>query len=276
MIQAAAVAGVLSLVGVVVNSRCAAPSQSQADSPGGQQAGRDINFNFNVPPAISHPTGLPQSSEDLQGHLEEQIRFLQTSAKYFDEGKRSEAKRMAAALRVLFHDSETAASLTAQLRIRDSLNFPNTVYGDCAENAIPYSGLTFEQGGPESGTYEARLGFPLSRKLPTDLPAELRSPCSTPPQYLSFEPWWSTIVIDDKKGVRFTRKGLVLAVAETDGGVGVSSNLDPNYIRLSRENAIGWTVRGRPLQGAELAAIREVTWETLEALDRHTLTDTAR
>lgn len=203
---------------------------------------------LNALKSVRPVSGLPQTSIELQTHFREQLRFLHTSARYFDSGTRSEAKRMATALRILFHDSDAAPSLTAQLRIRDSLSLSNTVSGDCTENLFPYSGLTMARAGPDVGTYEARLGFPPSRALPPDLPLEFRGPCPTPPDYLPFEPWWSTIVISDKKGVQFTRGELVLVVSEADGGVGVSPTLDPKYLRLSRENALGWTFNDRPLK----------------------------
>jgi len=50
MIQAAVVAGVLTFAGVVISSRCGGPSQSQVDSPGALQAGRDININSPTSP----------------------------------------------------------------------------------------------------------------------------------------------------------------------------------------------------------------------------------
>jgi len=84
-----------------------------------------------------------------------------------------------------------------------------------------------------------------------------------------FNFWWSTVVIDNRKGVRFTRSELVLLVSECDGGVGVSATLDPRYIELAHRNALGWTYNGtHPFEGAELASIREIAWEVLDTFRR--------
>ena len=42
---------------------------------------------------------------ELEEHLKEQIEFLLASCEDYDNGRNSEAKRIAATLRILFHDT---------------------------------------------------------------------------------------------------------------------------------------------------------------------------
>ena len=48
---------------------------------------------------------------DFKDQLRRQIKFLETSCQSYDQGEVEEAVRIAVALRVLFHDSQTSRSL---------------------------------------------------------------------------------------------------------------------------------------------------------------------
>jgi len=56
-----------------------------------------------------------QSQEELQQHLRDTIQALELSSRAFDEGFEGEAKRLAAAIRVLVHDTDSSKSLLGQL-----------------------------------------------------------------------------------------------------------------------------------------------------------------
>jgi hypothetical protein len=53
--------------------------------------------------------------KELEDHLKEQLDFLITSCDLYDRGKLSEAKRIAATIRILFHDTKHSRSLLGQL-----------------------------------------------------------------------------------------------------------------------------------------------------------------
>ncbi|MNY38532.1 hypothetical protein D3C86_1731660 [compost metagenome] len=57
---------------------------------------------------------------------------------------------------------------------------------------------------------------------------------------VSFEDWWDKIVFVDQHQSRFSRKDIVLTVANQDGGAHVDPSLDESYIRLAKENSLGW------------------------------------
>ena len=58
-----------------------------------------------------------QSDEDLRSQLKDQILFLRNSAKAYDEGDISEAKRIATVIRILIHDKGNSTSLLTQLSL---------------------------------------------------------------------------------------------------------------------------------------------------------------
>ena len=64
----------------------------------------------------SHPR-----DRDLEADLAEQLQFLASSSRAFDQGDLAEAKRIALVIRVLVHDTAMSHSLLAQLGIKDSL-----------------------------------------------------------------------------------------------------------------------------------------------------------
>lgn len=66
------------------------------------------------------------TQEELAKHLAEQIGFLQSSAKLYDLGNETEAKRMAVTLRVLLHDTKTSSSLLGQMHLKKKMQFVST------------------------------------------------------------------------------------------------------------------------------------------------------
>jgi hypothetical protein len=56
-----------------------------------------------------------RSREDSERQLQEQVGFLRTSSRLYDEGEQAEAKRLAGALRILLYDQGSCHSLLGQL-----------------------------------------------------------------------------------------------------------------------------------------------------------------
>jgi hypothetical protein len=106
----------------------------------------------------------------------------------------------------------------------------------------------------------------------------------------AFVDWWNGIVLRDQKTHAFTRRDLVLAVADQDGGAHVDAQLDEAYAELTRANSLqhtwgrneeggvgfmgfvlgdGPVVGHAPANSIALAHIRQIAWETLDTLRRH-------
>lgn len=195
---------------------------------------------------------IPQTKTDLEMHLDEQIKFLMASNASFDAGFDGEAKRLALTMRVLLHDTKVSTSLLEQVD-KKQLPFVDTTFEYDPHQIHPkYSGLIIiEMGSPEK-KYVAPLD---------DVP-EIR--------VKSFQEWWNQTVFIDDHGNSISRRDLILAVANQDGGGHVDPKIDEKYARLSRENSPGWMVGGPsgyvPLEGPERAAIRQISHEVLKTL----------
>jgi len=92
-----------------------------------------------------------------------------------------------------------------------------------------------------------------------------------------FDDWWNRVIIRDQAGVEFTRRDLVLALANQDGGAHVDPELHEAYEALSRSNSMGWTagiasgtsggaVVGVPMGSPVPANVRQIGWELEQSL----------
>jgi hypothetical protein len=193
----------------------------------------------------------PLTATELQAHLADQIAFLKASAASFDSGFEGEAKRLAAVLRILLHDTDRSHSLLNQLNLKNS-GFIDTAFELDPTNRSSHGGLVCIALGPPRTRYVAMLDdVPRTRRLP-------------------FSDWWSVSVFVDKERHVFTRKDLVLTAANQDGGAHVDPALNETYYRLSRENALGLMAVengvARPMEGPEKAAVRQIAHEVLKTL----------
>lgn len=83
---------------------------------------------------------ISQTEKDLKAHLKEQIQFLVSSSKAYDEGFTSEAKRLANVIRILVHDTTRSTSLLKSLHKKDILFYDTAPYYS-PSNLHPHLGL---------------------------------------------------------------------------------------------------------------------------------------
>ncbi len=204
---------------------------------------------------------IVQSKVALLAHLTEQIGFIIKSCNGYDLGDFSEAKRIATAIRVLLHDTQNSKSLFYQLGLKE-MGFINTAVPIKSDEAQAMLGLlqtkvTVHDDLRLTGQHHPLLnirpdGWPMIRKR-------------------FFGDWWNQTVLTDTRGRRFSRRLLVMAVANTDGGAHVDPSLDADYAALSRGNSIGFAVgsldgTATPIDKSELASIRQIAHEILCSL----------
>jgi hypothetical protein len=196
---------------------------------------------------------VSQTRLDLEKQMSEQIGFLEKSARLFDDGDYAEAKRLAASLRVLLHETKNSKSLLGQLELLDS------DFIDTAGDLNPRNMLT------ECPLLHMRIGAE-----PDFAPTLGNVPI--PPTPLKFPVWWGKPVFRDDQRKTFSRKDIVLSVANQDGGAHVDPGLDEPYHRLSRENSLAWTMGTqegrRPAKNPVPASIRQITYEVLQSIAR--------
>ncbi len=189
----------------------------------------------------------------MERHLQEQLGFLERSAEAFDAGYEAEAKRLAVTIRVLVHDTGASRSLLSQLD-RKNTKFCDSAFDVDPTSLIAHAGLAGVSVGP--------LGVKHAARLDGDDPSWFRP--------ADFDTWWNKVVIRDREGRQLTRRDLVLAVANQDGGAHVDPALDEDYARLSRDDTLGRytgdVTRMIPLTAVELVSIRQISHEVLKTL----------
>ena len=87
-----------------------------------------------------------------------------------------------------------------------------------------------------------------------------------------FDVWWQKIVIIDAKKQKFSRKDLILALANKVGGAHVDPELDADYAALSRDNSMGCFYEVAddtgPVTDIELVSCRQIAEEILVSLKK--------
>jgi hypothetical protein len=197
-----------------------------------------------------------QTDLELRKHLEEQLEFLKASADAFDAGNTSEAKRIAAVLRVLLHDKGRSQSLLAQLGIKETSLFIDSADPPEAGSVVSHHGLVaieMSDSGPARAL--ARLDLPRAPTYPR----------------VPFSEWWEATVFIDRRQGRLSRRTLVLAMAEQDGGAHIDPTLEETYADLSRRNSMDWQTvlpngEREPIDGMERIAVRQICHEVLKTL----------
>lgn len=213
---------------------------------------------------------VPRTPEELQEILREQMAFLRSSASSYDNGAHHEAKRLALTIRLLIHDTPRGQgrSLLSQLEMKDSMVFRDTAMGE------PFPPLVAEEN-----TESIFLGSSLAMmRFPKDSTAPLTCVPSGVPGHngraVAFEEWWHAEVVSMgwQPGDRFSRRTLVLTVANKDGGAHVDPELDDAYRSLSRTGGL-WTIQsaGPPPRALTVnpvsAVIRQITTEVVTSLE---------
>jgi hypothetical protein len=199
-------------------------------------------------------TDIPQSRAELEQHLAEQLAYLRTSAGLYDGGQSHEAKRLALAVRILVHDTSHSRSLLGLLGLK-GIAFCDTSADYDPRNLLAHHGLVALRISDRGARYEALLdGSPRG-----------------PGRVVSLNQWWNKVVVVDSDKNRLTRRELVLAVANQDGGAHVDPELKSVYAKLSRYNSLGWAFTGPegtvPLDNPVPASIRQIAHELIKTLE---------
>lgn len=170
---------------------------------------------------------------DLHQDLAEQLAFLDVSCASYDAGMRSEAKRLAVTIRVLVHDTASSQSLLWLLGIKHKLLWLFSGGGVNAGNLLSTSSLCVQRITIANG----QGSFQYAPLNPEDMLSE--------GWLVPFDSWWETPVIKDRGGETFTRRGLVLALANKDGGAHID-RLQGRVRALAHEGSLGWHLGTTP------------------------------
>jgi len=202
---------------------------------------------------------IEQTKQDLLAHLDENLGFLKASAAAFDAGHIGEAKRLAVTIRVLLHDTTNSKSLLGLLGMKQNTGYLDTAADLDSKNLISHHGLVSLKFGYEKVSYSA----PLSK---------VEEMLGRPNKFILFSAWWDKIVIKDSNKNTFTRRELVLTLANKDGGAHVDPNLDSSYANLTRHNSVGWVFSkgadSSAIGGVELHSVRQIAYEVITSVEQ--------
>jgi len=200
---------------------------------------------------------VKQSKQELLRHLHDHLMFLKSSSESFDNGHVGEAKRLAVTIRVLFHDTKNSKSLLGQLKMKDGTGYLDTSFNLDIKNTVSHLGLVGTKATPGNASYYAFL----SRKVPGQLN-----------KYVFFPKWWNKSVLKDNNKNSFTRRDIILALANTDGGAHVDPKLDSAYAELTRNNSVGISFKKddqyHSVKDVELHTVRQITYEVVTSIER--------
>ncbi len=189
---------------------------------------------------------------DMRKHFSTQIFFLKNSISSYDSGFEDEGQRIATTIRILLHDTDKSTSLFKHLDMKTHMFFLSTAFTYIPINMLSYEGLLAT----------SRNGIYLPHCLSDN---KIQGLC------LVFEDWWNEIILDDKINV-FSRKDIVLYVANKDGGAHIDKNLNEAYTSLTKNNSLSGRMlvnnKENPLLNSPVyACIRQIAFELLYSID---------
>lgn len=226
----------------------------------------------------------------FKDQLDRQLGYLERSCDLFDQGYEPEAARIAVVLRVLLHDTTKSHSLLAQLGMKDTLRLVDTgLYRDRLDRAQQEFVDRTEPGSFVGGKRRGEAGLVacgVNSYGRIGWVAPLRHPWLHPehwnysavlqePQPFKF--WWNTPLVENSEGETFSRKNLVLIMANQDGGAHVDPRLDKDYEALTvdfLDYSIMFTKGGIPpdanpppaTSNVAAASVRQIGFEVLSTL----------
>lgn len=188
------------------------------------------------------------TANELKEHWDDQIHFINKSIKDFDNGDEKEARRIATCIRVLFNETMKSKSIYSQLN--QQIHFISNTDLYTPSNLISSWTLLMMEIKDNNSYYKANLDRSSRVFL------------------MTFEDWWNEIIFDDLIN-KFSRRDIILYVADQDGGAHVDPKLDESYAALIKLNSLGWVQNNDQLPGNNPAyqAVRAIANELVISLN---------
>lgn len=181
---------------------------------------------------MQKPERVDRTMKDKREALREQVSLLASYAEQYDAGHIAYAKPMATALRLLIHQTKSSHSLLQQLGLRQGRFFA------VAKTLRPGNLAT------ECDLLVTMLiGGVGAKHLPCIRPMTLRD-------RVSFPEWWSASILKGRGGATMSRRDVITAVANTDGGAHFDAGLEKVYHSFRTGQLLGWSVN---LEGGRTA-----------------------
>ena len=196
--------------------------------------------------------------QGLIDQLARQLGFLRRSCESYDAGFEDEAIRIAVVIRTLIHDTQNSTSLLAYFN-KPHLHLLST----CPE--ISASHLMFS-GGLSCAHIKVENNDIVCAEYVPMLDAH-----KSEDRLVPWKGWWEQVIYVISEG-RISRKQIVLAAANKDGGAHVDQNLTPEYEALQRGvGTLRSSLKGEEeefaMKNVHLSDLRQMGHEILNSPD---------
>ncbi len=198
---------------------------------------------------------------DLIRKVREQVELLHVLGATFDSGHRVAAYPLATSIRVLVHDTTRSHALLAQLGELSTMQFRDTSL------PMDMSGPIKTNGGLVILTKTAEGDAVWAPLWEAPAPAS-----AAEPRDIAFQPWWGNNVLSNSQGTLWSRRRMVLAIANQEGGAHIDPSQPVDVRAIEEENSMGFgysdPIAGdRPMStGPLLPAIRQVAYELEQSI----------
>ncbi len=173
-----------------------------------------------------------QTIKDLNKRLEEQIKLLKNNIRAYDAGFDEASIQISTICRVLVHDTNKSKSLLTLLNKKNTIKYITGVNGYVPANLLPYSKNIGVKSSIINNNYELKFYSTTPKKN------ELFNVI-----FADFDIWWNEIILSDINKNLYTRKEIILFVANKYGGAHIDSNIPDYFYNLENNNTMGWTVQ---------------------------------
>ena len=204
---------------------------------------------------------MARAKENVLARLKEQMDFLRSSLRAFYEGNFAESLRIATTIRILVHETGMSKPLLTQAR-------PDGLALQIKDNIAET-----EPGVQE--VFSFAVGVRMGPGATVAPAVDLGSSHYT---LNSVGAWWNRAALSfPSNGTRmiYTRKKVILTLANREGGAHVDPDEDPDYVRLLTDQPLTFRFEGVPIETPDLARFltAQSGVEMLECLKRNFFDD---
>ena len=192
------------------------------------------------------------SQADLLAHLDGQMRALSRACDAYDAGDLYAASDIARIVRLLLHDTKHGKSLFGQT---GNLNRP-------FYDSIPVMPLP---PGAVSPLVPGLAVMEFSDSGIRFMPIADIAGVST--RSLPFKVWWEPKVVH-ASGFSWSRRDLILTMADKAGGAHVDPDIPTHYYAISTGIGTNYSIDGQALPDLEKACVRQIATEVQKSLKR--------